>query len=153
MPGPSTGSALKYPYVGMCFVVSAASRDLGVFSECSGLTVEVGSDEYREGGVNHFVHKLPTHVATTPLVLKRGLDDATGLWDWINEFVDTSKVKPEDITIALTAVGSNQKVLRSWVVNQAFPLKWEGPQFDANKGAVAFESVELGHRGITVGSS
>ncbi len=147
---------------GMCFAVSfdAAGSlppsfkggNLGTFSECTGLTAEIGSEEHKEGGNNHFVHKLPSHASSAPVVLKRGMTDSTGLWDWIRCFLDTSKVEPANVQIQLLATGSTTEVLRSWVVHHAYPLKWEGPQLNAMKGEIAFETVELAHRGVTLGS-
>ncbi|QDU68937.1 phage tail protein [Engelhardtia mirabilis] len=145
------GEGKDFPFLGMCFEVSAKGHELGSFSECSGLNVEIGSEEYKEGGSNHFVHKLPTHATSAPLILKRGLDDASALWDWIREFVETSTVKPADIIVQLKSRGARPDVLRSWTASRAYPLKWEGPKLDAARGQVAFETVEFAHRGIVVG--
>jgi phage tail-like protein len=36
-----------------------------------------------------------------------------------------------------------------WNFHEALPLKWTGPELIAAAAGVAFESVELAHRGIT----
>ncbi len=41
--------------------------------------------------------------------------------------------------------------LRTWTLDHAYPIKWEGPRLDAKKGEVVFESLELAHRGLTTG--
>ena len=141
----------EQPYLGMSFRISANDRDLGVFSECSGLAVDIGSEDYKEGGRNHFVHKLPTHVNTTPVVLKRGLSATTALWDWIKSFVEESIVRPSEVTVELRGpglIGRLGPVRKTWILDHAYPLKWEGPRLDAMKGEVAFETVELAHRGV-----
>jgi phage tail-like protein len=37
----------------------------------------------------------------------------------------------------------------SWNFHNAFPAKWTGPTFDASQSAIAFESIELVHEGIS----
>jgi len=36
-----------------------------------------------------------------------------------------------------------------WNVREAYPVKWIGPELRGESATVAFESVELVHRGIT----
>ena len=36
-----------------------------------------------------------------------------------------------------------------WDFKEAYPVKYTGPDFRADSGAVAFESVELAHRGLS----
>ena len=44
------------------------------FSECSGLDVTLEVMEYKEGGVNDYVHKFPTRASHSNLTLKRRTD-------------------------------------------------------------------------------
>ncbi|HVP98339.1 MAG TPA: phage tail protein, partial [Roseiarcus sp.] len=36
-----------------------------------------------------------------------------------------------------------------WNFNEAFPVKYTGPDFRADTASVAFEAVELSHRGLS----
>jgi hypothetical protein len=36
-----------------------------------------------------------------------------------------------------------------WDFKKAFPVKWTGPELRAASGEVAFESIELAHRGLS----
>jgi hypothetical protein len=36
-----------------------------------------------------------------------------------------------------------------WDFKEAFPVKWTGPELRADSGNVAFESIELAHRGLS----
>lgn len=146
------GQAQENPYVGMCFEVSADGTPLGSFAECTGLTVELGTEDYKEGGNNHFVHKLPTYAATKPLTLKIGLSSSTALWDWIDSYLTTAQLIPRRVEVQLMAPGTNGGPLRSWILDGAYPIKWDGPQFNASKGEVVMETLELAHHGITQGS-
>ena len=47
-----------------------------------GLAVEVEVKEYNEGGINDYVHKLPTRIKYPNLVLKRGVTYEDALLDW-----------------------------------------------------------------------
>jgi phage tail-like protein len=37
-----------------------------------------------------------------------------------------------------------------WNFKEAFPVKWVGPAFHGDQSAVAFESIELVHRGLSL---
>jgi len=37
-----------------------------------------------------------------------------------------------------------------WTLNDAFPVKWVGPTFKSGEAAVAIESLEFAHHGITL---
>ena len=47
------------PYLTFNFAVEIEGLLVGGFTEVSGLESEIEVEEYREGGVNGFVHKLP----------------------------------------------------------------------------------------------
>jgi phage tail-like protein len=38
-----------------------------------------------------------------------------------------------------------------WTFEQAYPVKWSGPQFKADDNAVAVETLELAHEGMKIG--
>ena len=69
------------------FIVELAkpNKVLGGFSEVSGLEMNTEFEEYKEGGVNTFVHKLPTITKYQNLVLKRGMTDSNTLYNWEKE--------------------------------------------------------------------
>ena len=52
----------KDPAVGLYFSVSIDGVELGSFSTCEGLSVEVQTEDREEGGENGFVHKLPVRM-------------------------------------------------------------------------------------------
>jgi phage tail-like protein len=79
------------------------------------------------------------------LVLKRGLGDAAFLWDWYL-LVARGEVIRKDIDIRLNDEQGDK--LRSWLFKGACPVKWTGPDLRASTSAIAFESLELVHRGL-----
>ena len=72
----------------------AASR------EVSGLDREVQVEDFREGGVNDYTHKLATVTKYQNLTLKRGLADATELWQWHQDVVNGT-IERRQITVVL----------------------------------------------------
>ena len=56
-------------YLGGVVLPAAVDR----FTEVSGLSVEMGTEEFVEGGENRFIQKYPTRAKYPELVLKRGL--------------------------------------------------------------------------------
>jgi phage tail-like protein len=66
-------------------IASTANNFLvgGGFSECSGLESTMQVEEYAEGGQNRYVHKFPTRMTHSNIMLKRGITPlAEDLWNW-----------------------------------------------------------------------
>jgi phage tail-like protein len=118
------------------------------FSEASGLVVETEVETLREGGVNtHEIQLAGSSKFPSRLVLKRGLAEAT-LWSWYQD-VMRGKVERKTVTVILQTYSGEEKW--SWVFSKACPVKWSGPDFRAGTAEVAFESIELIHRGLDAG--
>ncbi len=138
------------PYTGFNFLVEVEGLVVGGFSEVRGLEAEVEVHDYREGGVNDYVHKLRGPVRyPSNLVLKRGFADDT-LWSWFREAA-TGKVKRRNGSVSLLDA-RGQTVMR-WEFEKACPVKWSGPELRADSNTVAAESLELVHRGLTESSA
>jgi|RhiMethySRZTD1v2_1073278.scaffolds.fasta_scaffold04134_3 phage tail-like protein len=134
------------PYQVFNFLVEIEGILAGGFSECSGLQVETEFFDYREGGQNGFVHRFAGPTKYPPLTLKHGLTQIDGLWSWHQDVVN-EKIERRNGTIYLL---DKQRIpVMWWDFKEAFPYKWTGPDLRAEAGAVAFESVELAHRGLS----
>jgi len=134
------------PYQVFRFLVEIEGVMAGGFSECSGLQVETETFEYREGGVNEYVHRFAGPTKNPPLTLKHGLTLIDGLWRWHQEIAQ-GKISRKNGTIYLMDRSGVPVIW--WDFKEAFPTKWTGPDLRANSGEVAFESVELSHRGLS----
>ena len=115
------------------------------FSECSGLQAEIEAQSYLEGGVNGFEHQFWGRTKYPRLVLKRGLTQIDGLWNWYWE-VTQGKVRRKNGTIYLQDGG--HRPVFAWHFMQALPVKWTGPELRADSATVAFETVEVVHQGL-----
>jgi phage tail-like protein len=134
------------PYQSCNFVIEIEGLLVGGFSECTGLQIEVEMHEYREGGQNAFIHRFAGATKHPPLVLKHGLSPIDGLWGW-HQDVASGNIQRRNGTIYL--LNSQQVPVLWWNFREALPLKWSGPELNADKALIAIESVELAHRGLT----
>jgi phage tail-like protein len=126
------------------FKVELPGVDLGFFRECTGLAAEIEVKEYNEGGVNDRVHKLPTRMKYPNLVLKRGVtyEDAMLRWLW------KTQRQTQRINVTVSLIGPNGRAVRSWVFQEAFPIKWTGPNLNASSNQIATEQLEIVHAGL-----
>jgi phage tail-like protein len=135
------------PHVAFNFFIEIEGLVVGGFSEVTGLQVETEVEEYREGGQNAFVHKLagPTRYPQN-LVLKHGMTLLPTLWLWHQDVV-AGKVVRRNGSIYL--LDRQRLPVMWWDFADAYPIRWTGPELRADSNSVAFESVELVHRGIS----
>ena len=135
------------PYLSYSFVVEIDNLVVGGFSEVSGLQVEIEVQDYREGGLNDYIHRLagPSRYPSN-LVLNRGLTDGETLCNWHQEVAQGIINRKSGSIVLLDSAGEEK--LR-WDFVEAYPVKWVGPDFRAGTAEVAVETLELVHRGIT----
>jgi phage tail-like protein len=136
------------PYISFKFQVEIQGLIVGGFSEVSGLQVETKTHNFREGGVNDHLHKLPQGSEQSNLTLKRGITDSDVLWKWHRDVVDGIVIRKSGRIILMDFEG-NEKW--HWTFEGAYPVKWVGPDFKANSNATAVETLELVHKGIKKG--
>ncbi len=136
----------KDPYLAFNFLVEIGGLTVGGFSEVSGLQAEIETLDYREGGVNEYMHKLPGPARyPSNLVLKHGLTDSKTLWDWHQNAI-RGQIKRVDGSIILQS-STFQEVWR-WNFFKAYPIRWSGPDLRASSSEVALETLELVHHGM-----
>jgi phage tail-like protein len=136
----------KDPLLGFNFGVEIDGVLVAGFSEVSGLQSEAEVQEYREGGVNEYMHKRVGPVKYTGnLVLKRGISDKAGLWSW---YADVAQGKIKRKTVSVVLMDSSCEEKQRWNFQRAYPVKWTGPGLRAAAAEVAVETVELAHEGL-----
>ena len=119
----------------------------GGFQEVTGLggTLEVVS--YAEGGRNDSVHRLPLRHSWNPITLKRGVVRDRLLWSWYETGLhDSLGARRDGAVIMLDEAGLPAK---SWIFHGGLAAKWSGPDLHAEQNAVAIESLEIAHEGLT----
>ncbi len=138
------------PYLSFNYIVEINNITVGGFSEISGIEVETEIEEYREGGVNEYVHKLPKTIKYPNLVLRRGIVDVDELYLWYKSIIEDilAGKKVEGKNVFISMIDENREPARVWTFSKAYPVKWTGPELRANSSTVAVESLELAHKGI-----
>jgi len=137
---------LPDPYKVFRFVVEINGVQVAGFSEVTGLEVRTEVDDYREGGYNDYVHKIAKETRYQNLTLKRGITDATELWEWHQQVVG-GDIQRKTISVVLRNEQGQEKW--RWVFRDAYPVKWNGTDLNATGNTVVVESVELAHHGMT----
>jgi phage tail-like protein len=130
------------------FYVVIGNDKTAVFTEVSGLQMETEPMEYQEGGNNTFTYRLPGHTKVSNLTLKHGMASSNGFFEWYKDIAQ-GRITRRHVTVTMYDVAGN--ALRSWDFNNAYPVKWIGPTFNASEAAMAIETLELAHEGMKLG--
>lgn len=129
--------------------ISADATFAGIFKGLSGLEVAYDVLEYREGGNNDFVHRLPGRLHHPNLVLSWGLVSSEILLKWFSATHQQAQL--QEITLTLAAArGSKSTDLRTFTFVDAFPVRWSGPQLQADQHDPETwgETLEIAHSGF-----
>ena len=146
----SRGGRPTDPFMSFLFTVGVESkhgtRVIGGFSDVTGLAAEVEIETLRVGGLNSSEIMLPGATKfPSRLVLKRGLADGAMLWNWYLKIL-RGIIARENVTIDMWSPDHQQQ--ETWTFSEACPVKWTGPELHAGTSAVAFEAIELVHKGF-----
>jgi phage tail-like protein len=52
--------------------------------------------------------------------------------------------------VTVTIYGVDHKMVERWIFDNAYPVKWSGPQLKSSEAALAIEELEIAHHGFTV---
>ncbi|MEP6694976.1 MAG: phage tail protein [Chloroflexota bacterium] len=115
------------------------------FRSVSGLKVEVDVVEVREGGENGAPHKIPGRVKYPNLVLKQGFTGPSELQKWAFR-IASGQFEHKNATIVI--YDQKRVEVARYTLTNAWPAKWEGPDFDAGSNEVAIETIEIAHEGL-----
>lgn len=135
----------KDPYFSFRFRILIDQIIEGGFTEVSGLEASTQVEDFREGGVNDYVYKLPKETTFGNLVLKKGLADITTMWNWHRNVVE-GIINRTTVHIVLLKDRSDEPA-RIWSFKEAYPIKWSGPQLKSDGNTIAFETIEIVHHG------
>jgi phage tail-like protein len=115
---------------------------LGTWSKIEGLGFSYQVTEYREGGVNSYIHKIVGPVKYENVRLSRPVDsDSELIYIWLT--ANLIKIVPQ--TMSITALDSAGNEVTTWNLVGVVPVKWTGPSLDINGNQVAMETLELAY--------
>ena len=137
------------PVTNFNFMIEIEGLAVGHFAEVSGLASTIETIEYREGGDNTTVRKLPGKTSFSDIVLKRGTtgDDNT-LYEWHKEVVNGTISRKSGSVVVFDRAGD--EVLRYNFFN-AWPTEFSPSDFNATSSETANEGVTLAHEGLEIG--
>ncbi|HKY41576.1 MAG TPA: phage tail protein [Pyrinomonadaceae bacterium] len=136
--------ARQDPLRGFRFLVEIEGITSGGFTRVKGLSRELKTESYREGGVNEYEHRLVTQVTHPVVVLERGLA-LEDLWKWAMAAADGDITRK---TVWVRLQNEAGERMWSWQIEYAIPVKWTSSDLDAQTSTVVMETLELAHHGL-----
>lgn len=120
---------------------------LAVFTECTLPPLTVNTEDFYEGGQNTYQHKLPKTINAGTLKLKSGMSRSGELLRWYM-LVQAGEVHLATRQVLVVVYDVASTPLALWYFQDAYPIRWSGPQLNATTSALAVEEIELAHRGF-----
>lgn len=121
----------------------------GSFLRVTGIASEIEVEEYKEGGMNHFVHYMPVRVKYSNIILEKGVTKSKELLKWFNQ-VKEGIMNKKNFSIVLWNNGG--EIIRRWNFQNGYPIKWEASDLDAMGNSILIEKIELTHEGMNENS-
>lgn len=142
MPESHTAQSLRFR------VKIDNGQELGDWSKCDGLSVEYDVIEYKEGGENSFIHRIPGRVKYQNIKLTRPINnDSTKVAKWIAGL----RTNVQRHTAEISALDPEGKAIVTWNLDGMYPVRWTGPSLDIGNNQIANETLELAHNGFLRG--
>lgn len=126
------------------FYVEIDGKKEAVFTEVTGLQMEMEVLEYAEGGNNGFVYRLPGRTKVGNITLQRGMVTSNAFFEWCLD-VAAGKIARRNVSVVMYDVAGNE--IRRWSFVGAYPVRWVGPRLSIET-ASAIETLELAHNGL-----
>ncbi len=136
--------------LGLNFSVEIDGHDLGSWTKCDGLGVTYDIYEYKEGGNNAYVHRLPGRAKYENIKLTRVVGASTAdVMKWLAEV----QSKPSYATAKIAVMDGGGTEVASWTLSGVYPARWSGPSLDSGNKGPATETLELSHNGFVGGAA
>jgi phage tail-like protein len=113
------------------------------FKKVSGLSSEIETVSYKEGGENLFTHRLPGRVSYNNLVLERGLVVGSPLNREFNVAMSSLQLAPGNVLVSLLNDDGTPRT--AWLFWKVYPVKWSVSDLDAGANSIVIETMELAY--------
>ena len=135
------------PYRQFRYRVEIDGIKKAAFSEVSFADTTTDPVEYREGTEPPVFRKLSGLTKYGNITLKWGITDSMGLHNWRQQVIDTgAEGARKNMSIILVDEAGGDKA--RWDIVEAWPSKYDPPDFSAKGNEVAIESLEIVHEGF-----
>jgi phage tail-like protein len=139
----------NWPLPKFYFMVDWGSTTNIPFQEINGLDIESDSIDYRHGDspVSSKI-SMPGVIKNNKVTMKKGVF-AKGdvFWDWFVK-IKMNSIERQNIVIKLLDEGGNPTL--TWTLLNAWPSKISSTDLKSDGSAVAIESIEIIHEGLTI---
>jgi phage tail-like protein len=135
----ATGTRVD-PYLSFNFLVEIDGITQAGFTDFTGGDTTHEVVEYREGNRPTHPLKLVGQTKVTNVTLKWGLTDSRELYDW---FRDVTKGIIQRRNLSVVQLDSTGKEVVRWNLYEAWPAKYDIPDYTGKSNEVSIESVEL----------
>jgi phage tail-like protein len=133
------------PAVTVCFMVTVDHHDLGAFTSCDGLSLEVQVETREEGGNNLYVHQLPGRIKYSNVKFTRIINKDT---QEVAKWFASMGSQVTRTTAHIAAMTADGKQVAQWSLQGVIPVKWQGPSLSIDSPKVATETLEIAHHGF-----
>jgi phage tail-like protein len=131
--------------LGLRFLVKIDGRSFGNWQKCDGLAIEYDIHEYKEGGENGYVHRLPGRVNYPNVKLTRPIDsDSASVGAWVASL----QIRMVPSTAQISVLDPAGVSVATWTLAGVYPVRWNGPSLDVTSTQWATETLELSHNGF-----
>ena len=120
-------------------LVGDSASVVGGFSQVSGILSQSDVVEYRVGN-SPTVFKIPGKTRYGNIVLKKGCTSSGDLYQWRRRIESGEDDKRSGSIILLDG---NMKEKARWNFYEAWPCRYEAPEFDASDNSISIETLEL----------
>jgi phage tail-like protein len=119
------------------------------FQSVSGISAEVETTHFHEGGEILSSLLLPDRIKHENLTLKRGLVVDSRLSDQFDDAMSLFKFAPSNVLVTL--LGESQDRIAAWLFMKAYPVKWTVSDLDASsEPSIVIETLELAYTRLRV---
>ncbi|HEY1914797.1 MAG TPA: phage tail protein [Streptosporangiaceae bacterium] len=158
---PSFGMAMRFQVaVGAVHNVAGtpgSGVSLGLWQGCRGLQFEMTYKAIESGGVYDEIYQLPERIKWSPVTLERAVQQNASLaiWQWLKICTANWSANPSSAqdfdgqtNVSITLLDYQSQEVLTWILQDARPVKWEGPTLNAEDKKVAIEKLTIEHQGI-----
>jgi phage tail-like protein len=128
------------------FIVDVDGKPQAAFTECALPPIEWEVEEIKEGGLNTYVHQLPGRRKAGKVTLKNGVGKSE-LLDWYIKAMSEEFIRKP---VTITLLGVDRSTVMSLTMEEAYPVKWSGPQLKSDANTIAIQSLDLACGEITI---
>jgi len=134
------------PYRNFRFRVEIDGITQAGFNEVTFGDTSVEIQEYRDGTDPTHPRKLSGQTKYGNITLKWGITDSLDLYNWHKNILEKgAKDNRKNIAIILINEAGDDKA--RWEIENAWPVKYDPPDFNAKGNDIAIETMDIVHEG------